>query len=87
MLLSMTFVSFGIEIGSDMTVYRYAPDKVLRYLRAKATRLSTQQVCDISQTLTRKMARDGLMEDGKENLLERKLSRRPSSVLQKLSLV
>ncbi|EED81696.1 predicted protein [Postia placenta Mad-698-R] len=41
------------EIGSDMTVYRYAPDKVLRYLRAKATRLSTQQYA--SQELYNKL--------------------------------
>lgn len=42
------------------------------YLRAKVARLATPQVFEGSRTLIRGLAKDGLMEDGKENLLEGK---------------
>ena len=58
-----------VEITPEITVYRYAEDKVLESLKAKVTRLVTPEVFECSRTLTRGFAKDGLMEDGKEDLL------------------
>ncbi|TFK44398.1 ribonuclease H2, subunit B [Crucibulum laeve] len=58
------------EITEDIVVYRYSPEKVVQYLRVKVARLSTSEVIETSRTITRGLARDGLMEDGKEPLLE-----------------
>jgi ribonuclease H2 subunit B len=51
-------------------VYRYSPTKVLEYLRIKVARLARPEVFERSRTLIRGLAKDGLMEDGKEDLLE-----------------
>ncbi|KAJ7859693.1 ribonuclease H2, subunit B [Mycena leptocephala] len=58
------------EITEDITVYRFSPQKVVEYLRVKVERLSTPKTIEVSRTLVRNLAKDGLMEDGKENLLE-----------------
>ncbi|KAJ7079127.1 ribonuclease H2, subunit B [Mycena belliarum] len=58
------------EITEDITVYRFSPDKVVEYLRIKVQRLSTPETVEVSRTLVRNLAKDGLMEDGKETLLE-----------------
>ncbi|KAJ7496044.1 ribonuclease H2, subunit B [Mycena galericulata] len=58
------------EITEDITVYRFSPDKVVAYLRIKIERLSTPESVEISRTLVRNLAKDGLMEDGKEDLLK-----------------
>ena len=57
------------EITPDLTVYRYSTERVLAYLRTKAERLSHQDVSEMSRTLTRSLAKDGFMADGKEDLL------------------
>ncbi|KAJ7772589.1 ribonuclease H2, subunit B [Mycena maculata] len=57
------------EITEDITVYRFSPEKVVAYLRVKVERLSTPENAEISRTMVRNLARDGLMEDGKEILL------------------
>ena len=62
------------DITADITVYRYSEEKLVEYLRGKVSRLSKQQVSEKSRTVTRRLAKDGLMDDGKERLLERKLS-------------
>jgi ribonuclease H2 subunit B len=54
-------------------VYRFSPQKVVEYLRVKVERLSTPKTIEASRTLVRNLAKDGLMEDGKENLLEGQL--------------
>ncbi|KAJ7680532.1 ribonuclease H2, subunit B [Mycena polygramma] len=58
------------EITEDITVYRFSPEKVVQYLRVKVERLSTAETVEASRTMVRGLARDGLMEDGKEMLLE-----------------
>ncbi|PCH43776.1 hypothetical protein WOLCODRAFT_132945 [Wolfiporia cocos MD-104 SS10] len=58
------------EINPDLVVYRFSPTKVQEYLKRKVTRLAKQENCEISRTIIRHLARDGLMEDGKEHLLE-----------------
>ncbi|KAI0706844.1 ribonuclease H2, subunit B [Cerioporus squamosus] len=58
------------EITPEITVYRYSPERVQAYLRTKVARLSHQDVSEISRTLTRSLAKDGLLEDGKEELLK-----------------
>ncbi len=46
----------------------------MEYLHAKVSRLSKHAVAEKSRTIIRSLARDGLMDDGKEGLLERKCS-------------
>lgn len=58
-----------VEITDDMTVYRYSPERVQIYLRSKVARLSQGNISETSRTLTRSLAKDGLLEDGKEALL------------------
>lgn len=42
----------------------------MNYLKAKVKRLSTQSVCEMSTTMIRHLAKNGLMDDGKEDLLD-----------------
>ena len=44
----------------------------MEYLQAKVSRLSKHTVAEKSRTIIRSLAKDGLMDDGKEDLLERK---------------
>jgi ribonuclease H2 subunit B len=60
------------DITPELTVYRYSEDKVMEYLQAKVSRLSKHAVAEKSRTITRGLAKDRLMDDGKEDLLERK---------------
>ena len=62
----------NVDITPELTVYRYSEDKVLEYLQVKVSRLSKQAVAEKSRAITRGLAKDGLMDDGKEDLLERK---------------
>jgi len=58
---------------------------VIEYLRAKVSRLSKHAVAERSRTIIRGLAKDGLMEDGKEDLLERRcrvLARRVSVIIK-----
>ncbi|TFK54172.1 hypothetical protein OE88DRAFT_1675650 [Heliocybe sulcata] len=57
------------EITPEIVVYRYSQAQLLEYLRKKVARLSQPQVFESSRTLIRGLAKDGLMEDGKEHLL------------------
>ncbi|KAH9048312.1 ribonuclease H2, subunit B [Lactarius hengduanensis] len=50
------------DITPELKVYRYSEDKVIEYLQAK--------VVEKSRTIIRNFAKDGLMDDGKEVLLE-----------------
>ncbi|KAK7005697.1 ribonuclease H2, subunit B, partial [Favolaschia claudopus] len=58
------------EITEDITVYRFSPEKVVEWLRLKVERLSRPETVEISRTMVRNLAKDGLMEDGKEELLK-----------------
>jgi len=60
------------DITSELTVYRYSEDKVIEYLQAKVSRLSKHAVAEKSRTIIRNLAKDGLMDDGKEDLLKRR---------------
>jgi len=44
---------------------------VIDYLRRKVIRLETSGVLDVSRTILRTLAKDGLLEDGNEELLKR----------------
>lgn len=61
---------FYAEITEEITVYRYSPKRTLDYLRKKAARLSEPKILENSKTVIRSFARDGLMEDGNEELLK-----------------
>lgn len=43
---------------------------VMDYLKVKVKRLSAPTVCEMSTTLIRHLAKNGLMDDGKEDLLD-----------------
>ncbi|EKM80701.1 hypothetical protein AGABI1DRAFT_98838 [Agaricus bisporus var. burnettii JB137-S8] len=58
------------EITEEITVYRYSRERVLDYLRKKVIRLSTPSTLEKSKTIIRSLAKDGLMEDGNEDLLK-----------------
>ncbi|KAF5370784.1 hypothetical protein D9758_001908 [Tetrapyrgos nigripes] len=58
------------DITPEITVWRYSPTKVVDYLRNKVSALLNAGVLDGSRTLIRALAKDGLMEDGNEKLLE-----------------
>ncbi|KAI0266799.1 ribonuclease H2, subunit B [Gloeopeniophorella convolvens] len=58
------------QITPELTVYRYSEDKAIQYLQAKVSRLSRQEVAEKSRTIVRGLAKDGLMDDGKEDLLK-----------------
>ena len=45
---------------------------MIEYLQAKVSRLSKHTVAEKSRTIIRNLAKNGLMDDGKEDLLERK---------------
>lgn len=75
--LSLDFVQSSIKrvcdvkvITDEITVYRYSHDIVLENLKGKVRRLSNPRVAEMSRTLIRSLAKDGLMDDGKEELLE-----------------
>lgn len=75
--LSLDFVQSSIKrvcdvkvITDEITVYRYSHDVVLENLKGKVGRLSDPRVAEMSRTLIRSLAKDGLMDDGKEELLE-----------------
>lgn len=53
-------------------VYRLSIHKTVEYLRLKVDRLAVPEVLEVSRTSIRGLAKDGLMEDGKENLLKSK---------------
>jgi len=61
------------EFSSEIVVYRYSQKKFIDYLRAKVAHLQKCSAFDESQTMTRSLAKEGLMEDGKEELLKRAL--------------
>ncbi|KAJ3568865.1 hypothetical protein NP233_g5437 [Leucocoprinus birnbaumii] len=58
------------DITEDITVYRYSQGRTLEYLRSKVARLSEPKTLEISRSITRGLAKDGLMEDGNEELLK-----------------
>jgi hypothetical protein len=60
------------DINTELTVYRYSEDKVMGYLQAKVSRLSKDAVSEKSRTIIRNLAKDGIMDDGKEDLLGRR---------------
>ena len=45
---------------------------MMEYLQAKVSRLSKAAVAEKSRTIIRSLAKDGMMDDGKEDLLERR---------------
>ncbi|KAL1752691.1 ribonuclease H2, subunit B [Schizophyllum commune] len=57
-------------ITPEITVYRYSPPTLTAYLQRKVARLSESSLQEGSKTVTRNLAKDGLMEDGKEELLK-----------------
>ena len=61
-----------LDFSTDIVVYRYSSTKLIEYLQAKVARLGSSSAFDTSRTLIRNLAKDGLMDDGQENLLKGK---------------
>ncbi|KAK0241807.1 ribonuclease H2, subunit B, partial [Armillaria nabsnona] len=57
------------EVASDIMVYRFSPTKVVDYVRKKVDYMSSFPVIEMSRSITRNLAKDGLLDDGKEKLL------------------
>jgi len=58
------------EITPEISVYRFSMQILVHYLRKKVTRLVSANAFRESLTVVRLLAKDGLMEDGKETLLD-----------------
>ncbi|KAF8160811.1 ribonuclease H2, subunit B [Crassisporium funariophilum] len=58
------------DISPEIVVYRYSASKFLEYLRLKVSHLERCSAFEQSKTIVRGLAKDGLMEDGKEELLQ-----------------
>lgn len=61
------------EITPEISVYRFSMQTLVDYLRKKVARLVAANEFRESLTVVRLLAKDGLMEDGKEILLEGEL--------------
>ena len=61
--------TYFADVTSEITVYKYSIPRLIDYLRDKVRRLVASEVFKCSRTLVRNLAKDGLMEDGKEDLL------------------
>ena len=68
-----TYLIFYLDISADIVVYRFSPSKTNEYLRRKIAHLETCATFE-SRTIVRELAKDGLMEDGREDLLHRTLT-------------
>ena len=68
-----TYLIFYLDISADIVVYRFSPTKLNDYLRKKIAHLETCAVLE-SRTIVRELAKDGLMEDGREDILHRSLT-------------
>ncbi|KAF9244973.1 ribonuclease H2, subunit B [Melanogaster broomeanus] len=58
------------EITSEITVFRYSSEKLMQCLRRKVATLSTPHIMEMSRSLIRNLAKDALMEDKNEGLLD-----------------
>ncbi|KAF9652960.1 hypothetical protein BDM02DRAFT_3088479 [Thelephora ganbajun] len=58
------------EVTPEISVYRFSMQILVGYLKKKVTRLIAANDFRESLTVVRLLARDGLMEDGEESLLE-----------------
>ncbi|KAG7446298.1 uncharacterized protein BT62DRAFT_931747 [Guyanagaster necrorhizus] len=57
------------EVASNITVYRFSSAKVVDYVRKKVDHMSSFPVIEMSRSITRNLAKDGLFDDGREVLL------------------
>ena len=59
-----------LEITAEITVFRYSSEKLIQELRKKVATLSTPRITEMSRCLVRSLAKDALMEDKNEDLLQ-----------------
>ncbi|KAL4267731.1 Ribonuclease H2 subunit B [Pleurotus pulmonarius] len=58
------------EISDELTVYRYSQVKTIEFLRQKVATVLSSEEFEQNRTIIRGLAKNGLMEDGNEKLLE-----------------
>ena len=69
-LSCLVLLTRHLEITPEISVYRFSKQILVDYLKKKVARLvAANDFCE-SLTVVRLLAKDGLMEDGKEALLE-----------------
>ncbi|KIK67208.1 hypothetical protein GYMLUDRAFT_238529 [Collybiopsis luxurians FD-317 M1] len=68
--LALSLICDIQNIPPDIIVYRFSYTKLVQYLQLKVQNLINSGLIDGSRTLVRNLAKDGLMEDGNEKLLE-----------------
>lgn len=61
------------DINDSISVYRFSQEKFISYLMKKVARLRNAEIQDGSRTLIRVLAKNGLLDEGNEQLLECKL--------------
>ncbi len=59
-----------VEISEELTVYRYSQVKTIEFLRQKVATVLSSEEFEQNRTIIRGLAKNGLMEDGNEKLLE-----------------
>ncbi|KIY74411.1 hypothetical protein CYLTODRAFT_416248 [Cylindrobasidium torrendii FP15055 ss-10] len=58
------------ELDAELTVYRYSSTRIIQYLRTKVAHICrSSQNSDMSRSITRKFATEGLFEEGYEEVL------------------
>lgn len=67
---TIVLAEIKIDITPDLTVYRFSRPKLIEYLLKKVTRLCEGGIVAKSRALTRELAKDGLMDDRKDELLK-----------------
>ncbi|KAH6913811.1 ribonuclease H2, subunit B [Coprinopsis sp. MPI-PUGE-AT-0042] len=68
-LRSLRLVCDVKDFGPETTVYRHSSNKIKLYLRTKVSRIEASKTLGQSRTVVRNLAKDELMDDGRERLL------------------
>lgn len=66
----VAYTTANVDITEDIVVYRFSEAKTTDYMKQKVSRLAAHSVLDDSKTITRSFAREGLTDDGKEDILK-----------------
>ena len=69
-IVTHPLLTVSIVISPELTVYRYSRQRLVEYLMKKVDRLHQMDIVARSPTLTRELAKDGLTENGKDDLLK-----------------
>ncbi|KAH8828238.1 ribonuclease H2, subunit B [Flagelloscypha sp. PMI_526] len=57
------------DVTEDLVAYRYSQTRLLDYAQKKVARISNREVLEQSRAIVRRLAAEGLMEEGEDSLL------------------